>query len=102
MFAALMTLQWVAGSVAAYLISPKTWIGFYKPNSHSRLGCNISRRRDQFPYRLPGRHAARSQLNPLHLRRGQMLMVRCSFTLPADALKRIFMFLVLWHPLVLP
>ena len=27
MFAVLMTLQWIAGIVAAYLISPKTWIG---------------------------------------------------------------------------
>src|SRR5688500_15238243 len=27
MFAALMTLQWVGGIVAAYWISPKTWIG---------------------------------------------------------------------------
>ena len=27
MFAVLLTLQWIAGIVAAYLISPKTWIG---------------------------------------------------------------------------
>jgi PAS domain S-box-containing protein len=28
MFAVLMTVQWIAGIVAAYWISPKTWIGF--------------------------------------------------------------------------
>ncbi len=54
MFAVLMTLQWIAGIVAAYLISPKTWIGSTSQTHIHVWAAMISRRRDQFPPDYPG------------------------------------------------